>query len=88
MAESHRMKVTREEPWAIDTKMVAKLVEKPGDTGRERVAMLYKWKSIWGKRHKVPKAAKDATQVSKFLLFLRPACPGSKSHSYCIRALR
>lgn len=42
MAESRRMKVTREKPWVIDKKMVAKLVEKLGDTGRERVAMLQK----------------------------------------------
>lgn len=40
MAEAYRIKVRREEPWVIDTKMVAKLVEKPGNTGRERAAML------------------------------------------------
>lgn len=40
------MKVTRKEPWVIDTKVVAKLVEKPGDIGRGREAMLYKWESI------------------------------------------
>lgn len=60
------MKVTRKEPWVIDTKVVAKLVEKPGDIGRGREAMLYKWESIWGKRHRVRRATKDPTQFSSF----------------------